>query len=89
MSSGVTENGEHGATAIRNIDSGPGSWKRSIAASVAARMLSRSSTTESGGSPPWERPRSIDPRAGWKRTPIRPAASISAASGSPPSRGKT
>ena len=32
-------------------------------------MASRSSTTSSGGRPPWERPRSIEPRHGWKRTP--------------------
>ena len=64
MSSPVTEKGEHGATAIRSIDSSEGSCQRSIAASVSARMRSRSSTTESGGSPPDDWPRSIEPRAG-------------------------
>ena len=39
---------------------------------------------ESGGSPPWRRPRSIDPRVGWKRRPTVRAASTAAASRSPP-----
>ena len=39
--------------------------------SVAARIASRSSTTWSGGSPPWLGPRSIEPRVGWKRSPTR------------------
>jgi hypothetical protein len=85
----VTENGEQGATAICSIDSGDGSWNRSIASSVAASAASVSSTTLSGGSPPSDCPRSIDPRVGWNRTPICCAASISAASTSPPSFGKT
>ena len=70
ISSGVTENGEHGASAIRTMAPGDGSWKRSIAASLAARISSRSSHTSSGGRPPSERPRSIEPRVGWKRSPI-------------------
>ena len=52
ISSAVTENGEQGATAIRTIASGDGSCQRAMAASVAARIASWSSTTESGGSPP-------------------------------------
>ena len=52
----VTENGEQGASAIRTIAPGAGSWKRLIAASLAARIASRSSTTSSGGSPPSELP---------------------------------
>ncbi len=47
----VTENGEHGATPIRSIESGEASWNRSTASVVAARMVSRSSTTWSGGRP--------------------------------------
>ena len=74
----VTENGEQGATPIRSIESNDGSWWVSIAASVAARMASMSSTTLSGGSPPLLCPRSIDPRVGWNRSPTRAAASISA-----------
>ena len=74
MSSRVTENGEHGATPIRTIEPGDGSWCRSIASCVAIKIASRSSTTWSGGSPPSRWPRSIDPRVGWNRTPTRPAA---------------
>ena len=65
----VTENGEQGATPIRSIESGPGSWCVSTAAAVAARIVSMSSTTWSGGSPPWRRPRSIEPRVGMNRRP--------------------
>ena len=71
-SSPVTENGEHGATPIRSIESNDGSWCVSIAASVAARMASMSSTTLSGGRPPLLWPRSIEPRVGWNRRPTRP-----------------
>ena len=74
---------------MRSIESGPGSWWVSIAAAVAARMVSMSSTTWSGGSPPSRRPRSIEPRVGMNRRPTRRAASISAPSTSPPSAGKT
>jgi hypothetical protein len=89
MSRSVTENGEQGATPIRSIESGDGSCQRSIASAVAARAASVSSTIRSGGSPPSLSPRSIDPRHGWNRSPISRAASISAASTSPPSFGKT
>ena len=85
----VTENGEHGATAIRHIESGAGSWCRSITSAVPARIASMPSTTESGGSPPALRPRSIDPRHGWNRSPTVAAASISAAKTSPASAGTT
>ena len=84
----VTENGEQGASAdphhragrrvVVALDRGPGD---------ATRIASSVSTTESGGSPPWDWPRSIEPRVGWKRSPIRRAASTVAPSGSPPSRG--
>jgi hypothetical protein len=89
MSSAVTENGEHGATAIRVIAPNEGSCQRSMAAWVEARMSSCSSTTESGGSPPADSPRFIDPRPGWKRSPICRAARISAASRSPRPAGNT
>ncbi len=52
----VTQKGEHGASATRTIAPGDGSWKRSIAASQAASIASRSSTTSSGGSPPSRAP---------------------------------
>ncbi len=48
----MTENGEHGATPTRTIEPGDGSWCRSIASCVAAKIASRSSTTSSGGRPP-------------------------------------
>jgi hypothetical protein len=67
----VTLNGLHGATvtAMRSP-----SCSRACTASVEARIASRSSTTESGGSPPRLCPRSIDPRAMCARTPIVRAA---------------
>ena len=89
ISSPVTVNGEQGATAMRVIESGAGSCQRSIAACEAARIVSWSSTTESGGRPPADCPRFIEPRVGWKRTPIRRAARISASSRSPAPAGNT
>ena len=80
ISSPVTENGEHGATAMRSIAPGAGSCQRPMASSVATSTASRSSVTSSGGSPPWELPRSMEPRQGWKRRPRPAAASIAAAS---------
>ncbi len=88
ISSSLTENGEHGATATRSIEEKDGSWYFPIASSVAARISSRSSTTSSGGSPPDDRPRSIEPRHGWKRRPISRAAVISASNRSPRPLGK-
>ena len=44
---------------------------------------------ESGGSPPSDSPRSIEPRDGTRRTPSSRAALISASTRSPPPRGKT
>ena len=85
----MTENGEHGATPIRSIEPGDGSWNRSIAACVAARIVSMSSTTSSGGSPPELAPRSMEPRVGWNRRPTSAADAIVAPSTSPPSRGNT
>ena len=89
ISFAVTENGEQGATATRTMESKAGSWNRVIADSVASRIASRSSTTESGGSPPRLVPRSIEPRVGWKRTPTAAAAATVAASRSPPADGNT
>src|SRR5918997_193110 len=77
ISSRVTEKGEQGASAIRSIEPEEGSWKRSMASSLAARISSRFSTISSGGSPPRERPRSIEPRQGWNRSPTLLAASTS------------
>src|SRR5215204_4340539 len=89
ISSVLTENGDVGASAIRTIAPGDGSWKRSIADALALRIASRSSTISSGGRPPLLAPRSIAPRQGWKRRPIARAASISTPSRSPAWRGKT
>ncbi len=69
MSRSVTENGEHGARAIRVIANGSGSWWRSISLAESLRIASSVWTTESGGSPPCERPRDMLPRVGWKRIP--------------------
>ena len=89
ISSGDTEKGEQGPTAIRSIDPGAGSWKRWIARSVASRTVSISSTTLSGGRPPRDWPRSIDPRQGWNLIPSWAATSISASSRPVTPAGKT
>ena len=89
ISRGVTENGEHGATATRTMAPGRGSCHRRIASSVCVRMASVSSTIESGGSPPLLAPRSIEPRHGWKRIPICLATSTSASKIPPTPLGKT
>ena len=49
---------------MRTIASGAVSWWRSIASADACRIASRSSVTSSGGRPPWDLPRSIEPRRG-------------------------
>ncbi|SKY19864.1 Uncharacterised protein [Mycobacteroides abscessus subsp. abscessus] len=85
----VTENGEHGASAMRSIEAGAGSCQRATASELAVRISSMLCTTVSGGRPPSFSDRSIEPRVGWKRTPTAWAAPISAPSRSPPSRGKT
>ena len=64
ISSGVTEKGEQGATEIRHMEAGPGSWKAAITRSLSARMASWSSTTASGGRPPADWPSDIEPRQG-------------------------
>ncbi|GAA4901731.1 hypothetical protein HNR25_004913 [Streptomonospora salina] len=89
MSARLTVNGEHGATATRVIASKEGSWWASTAASVAASASCVDSVTASGGRPPAERPRSIDPRAGSSRIPTARAASTSAAAVAAGSRGNT
>ncbi len=71
----VTENGEQGATTMRVIAPGEGSWWASITRRVSARIVSASSTTESGGRPPSDSPRLIDPREAWRRSPT-PAAVV-------------
>ena len=75
ISSFVTENGEQGATASCTIPSA--SWSPA-SRSVSARMSSIDSTSESGGRPPCDSPRSIEPREATIRTPISPAACTSA-----------
>ena len=44
--------------------------------SLSRRIASSSSTASSGGSPPCERPRDIEPREAWKRSPISRATAI-------------
>ena len=84
-----TENGEHGASAIRSIDVGDASWCASTSRWESARISSSVCTTESGGSPPSLTDRDIDPRVGWKRIPSSWAAPISALMRSPAPRGCT
>src|SRR5262245_3899896 len=58
------------------MEPGFGSWYALMARSVSLRMNASSSTQSSGGSPPFDSPRDIDPRLQWKRTPLSLAASI-------------
>ena len=76
-SSVVTEKGEQGASTIRHIEKGSGSWYLAIRRSQSFRITSGSWTTSSGGRPPPDRPRLMLPRVGWKRMPISRAVSIS------------
>ncbi len=78
-----TENGEQGATAICVMAPKEASWCASIVASVAASAPSRLSTAKSGGSPPSLSPRSMEPRARVRRTPVPRAARITAPDRSP------
>ncbi len=76
-----TENGEQGATRDpehRRRARGRGTGRPRPR--VSARIVSRSCTTESGGRPPSDSARSIEPRHGWNRIPTSRAASISASS---------
>ena len=85
----VTENGEHGATAIWTLAPGPVSCSSSTSRSVSASAASMSSTSSSGGRPPSETPRSIDPRDATIRTPSSRAACTSASTSPVLPRGKT
>ena len=64
----MTEKGEHGATAIWTRAPGPGSCSSPARRSVSASTASISSTSSSGGRPPSEAPRSIEPREATRRT---------------------
>ncbi|SKU87678.1 Uncharacterised protein [Mycobacteroides abscessus subsp. abscessus] len=68
---------------------GAGSCQRAMAASLASSAVSIDSTRPSGGRPPADLPKSIDPRVGSNRRPTCRAASISASSRSPASEGNT
>ena len=59
------------------------SWYFSIRRWESLRMDSSVSTTESGGSPPCDSPRLIEPREAWMRNPIVCAAAISSSSFEP------
>jgi len=87
MSRCDAENGEHGPTDTRTIAPGARSWYVAMSASVPMSACSVSSTTESGGSPPPDSPRSIEPRTSCSRMPTRPAAPVIAAFRSPLPRG--
>ena len=76
MSCRVTENGEQGATAICSRSPSCEAATRS----VSARISSIVSTIESGASPPWDAPMSIEPREATKRSPSSRAACTSASS---------
>ena len=82
----VTENGEHGATAMSTIASAS---RTAASLAVSTRMSSSCSTRESGGRPPSDSPRSIEPRDATIRTPSSPAARISASISPPAPRGNT
>src|SRR5215472_4535293 len=89
ISSGLTLNGEHGASATRTMAPQPGSWCAATSRSLSASTSSSSCTTESGGSPPSLTDSVIEPRVGWNRRPTSRAAAISADHRSPPPRGAT
>ncbi len=89
ISSGLTENGEQGASAMRTMAPWEGSWWAATSAAEALRISSGSWTIESGGSPPSFTDSDIDPRAGWNRMPSARAAAISAEIRSPAPRGWT
>ena len=78
MSRFVTENGEHGATAIGHGLQAPihaaAPTSRSVSASTASSLLHQLV----GGRPPSETPRSIEPRQATIRTPSSRAACTSA-----------
>ena len=77
-SSLVTENGEHGATPIRSIESGESSWNCSMAALLAARISSRLFHRIVGRQPAGARaeihraPRRVEPEADVRAAARRP-----------------
>ena len=83
ISSGLTENGEHGATPTRIIAPGFGSWKASMTRMQSSRIAGSASHSASGGRPPALSPTLIEPRMACSRTPSARAASISSSSRAP------
>ena len=77
-SSVVTENGEQGAMATFVIENFDLSWYLFTSLSQSLSMKSSFCTTESGGSPPLERPLDMEPLVAVNLMPISFAASISA-----------
>jgi hypothetical protein len=73
----VTENGEHGASAMRICAPGAGSWNSFSTRSLSRRIVSSSWTTSSGGRPPSFFERFIEPRVTVIRRPTSRAASTS------------
>ncbi len=59
---GVTEKGEQGAMTTDLMEPGLGSWNWATALALSSKMCCSSSSTESGGNPPSDSPRLIDPR---------------------------
>ena len=80
---------EQGATAICTLAPGAVSCSERASRSVSARTASMSSTSSSGGRPPSEAPRSIEPREATMRTPSSRAACTSASIRPSRPRGKT
>jgi hypothetical protein len=71
-----TEKGEQGPRTSRVIAPDAVSWYFSITLTLSLRIVCSSSTQSSGGNPPRDSPRDIEPRQAWKRTPISFAAAI-------------
>lgn len=82
-----TENGEQGASAIRTIAPGLGSWWAAMTASASAMIASWSWTTDAGGRPPCSTERVMDPRVATNRIPTSRAARTCAST--KPGRGWT
>ena len=89
MDLGASQGGLPPDSVVEPIDAILADVERAASRSVSARISSASSTSESGGRPPSDSPRSIDPREGTRRTPSSRAAVISASTRSPAPRGKT
>ena len=75
-----SRDGERRARRDRELDArpGPDSWTAPWSRSLSARTASIPSTSSSGGSPPSDTPRSIEPRDATSRTPSSRAAWTSA-----------